>query len=70
MDDFGLNKPQKHKNRYINSTYEEDYNDNGLFVRRNEEDSCYQNNAVFIDIQNVMPYYKNLFIVLYKPLFT
>ena len=52
--DFRFNEPEEHKDWYVNSTYEEDDDDNGLLVSCNEENSCNQNNAIFVNIQDII----------------
>jgi len=68
---FWLNWSKEHKNWYVNSTYEQDNDDDVLIVWCfYKENCCDQNYAVLVYIQNIMPNHKNIFIILNKSLFT
>jgi hypothetical protein len=63
-DNFGLNGSQEQKNRDIDGSNEEDDDDDGLLVGSDEEDGGYENDAIFVDGEDVMPGYEHLFVVL------
>lgn len=65
MNNFGLNEPQKHENRYIDSPYKEDDDDYSLLVGCDKEDGGNQDDTVFVYQQDVVPYYEDLLVILY-----